>query len=199
MPTDDELLQRLGEVLAPADREPDPARVAAIRAAAERLSTESPSRHRFGAAFALAAAIVLAVGIGAVAVLQRVTEAERAGPVVEFATTLEAPDGRVTADVTGVRTGIGRVVEFRSDALPILPIGEFYEVWFVGPGDTDASPNRISAGTFHPDLRGRTDVVLTAAVDPAEYPILVVTEEPGDGDPRPSGREVLRAPIEVTG
>jgi hypothetical protein len=119
--------------------------------------------------------------------------------VVEFATTLEAPDGRATAEVTGVRTGIGRVLEFRSDALPILPTGEFYEVWFVGPGDTDASPNRISAGTFHPDERGRTDVVLTAAVDPVRYPILVVTEEPGDGDPQPSGREVLRAPIEVTG
>jgi len=34
---------------------------------------------------------------------------------------------------------------------------------------------------------------LTAAVDPARYPILIVTAESGDGDPRPSRNVVLRS------
>jgi len=32
-----------------------------------------------------------------------------------------------------------------------------------------------------------------AAVDPAKYRVLSVTAEPGDGDPRPTGPEVLRS------
>ncbi len=84
------------------------------------------------------------------------------------------------------------MVVLRSDELPVLPKGELYEVWFLGPGDSASSPNRISAGTFHPDEDGRTRVQLAAAVDPARYPVLSVTKEAGDGDPRP-GVEVLRS------
>ena len=32
-----------------------------------------------------------------------------------------------------------------------------------------------------------------AAVDPALYPVLIVTAELGDGDPRPTGPEVVRS------
>lgn len=89
--------------------------------------------------------------------------------------------------------GTGRVVSFNSDDLPILPKGEYYELWFVAPGDTRDDPDRISAGTFHPDEEGRSRVRFHAAVDPKRYPVLSVTAEPGDGDPRPSGEEVLRS------
>jgi hypothetical protein len=105
---------------------------------------------------------------------------------------LRAPSGTPRASVEVRRAGIGRVVAFRSDSLPILPKGRYYELWFVGPGDSPGHPNRISAGTFHPDPYGRSHVRLAAAVDPARYPVLAVTAEPGDGDPRPSGTEVLR-------
>jgi anti-sigma-K factor RskA len=91
------------------------------------------------------------------------------------------------------KTGIGRVIAFESDSLPILPKGEYYELWFVGPGDAPGRPNRISAGTFHPDERGRSHVRFAAAVDPAKYRVLSVTAEPGDGDPRATGPEVLRS------
>ena len=83
------------------------------------------------------------------------------------------------------------MIQLQTDELPILPKGDYYELWFVGPGDTPARPNRISAGTFHPDENGRSDVTFAAAVDPALYPVLSVTAEPGDGDPRPTGPEVL--------
>lgn len=104
-----------------------------------------------------------------------------------------APDGDRAANVEVRKTGIGRAIRFESDELPILPKGEYYELWFVGPGDTPATPNRISAGTFHPDEDGRSHVTFAAAVDPAKYPVLSVTAEPGDGNPEPSGPEVLRS------
>jgi len=89
------------------------------------------------------------------------------------------------------------VVRFETDDLPILPKGQLYEVWFVGAGDTPEASNRISAGTFHPDPEGRSDVTFTAAVDPTIYPTISVTAEPGDGDPQPSDVEVLRADVEL--
>ena len=97
-----------------------------------------------------------------------------------------------------VKTGIDRVIEFRTDELPILPKGEFYELWFVGSGDTLEQPNRISAGTFHPDAEGRSHVTFAAAVDPAVYPVLSVTAEPGDGDPRRTGLRYCAPPPRIT-
>ena len=103
------------------------------------------------------------------------------------------PAARERATVVVEKTGIGREISFRSDDLPILPQGEYYELWFVGSGDTRRRPNRISAGTFHPDEQGRSVVELTAAVDPLLYPILSVTAEPADGNPERTGPEVLRS------
>ena len=166
------------------------------RAAVARATEGNPQRRfwrRFtvvrGGTFALAGA---AVAMLAFFVGQRY-EARDRGPL-EVSATLSAPtDGSIQGRVRVVKTGIGRVIEFRTDELPILPKGEFYELWFVGAGDTLEQPNRISAGTFHPDEKGRSHVTFAAAVDPAKFPILSVTAEPGDGDPRRTGAEVLRS------
>ena len=87
--------------------------------------------------------------------------------------------------------GSGRRISVDSENLKILPQGEFYELWFVGPGDSDTDPNRISAGTFHPDENGVTTVELHAAVDPEKFPGLEITAEPGDGNPDPTGPVVV--------
>jgi anti-sigma-K factor RskA len=141
---------------------------------------------------------VLAVAAAAAAVAGGVFVGTRLGddglPEPELQAVLTAPTGepaRATARVT--KTGIGRVIEFRTDDLMILPKGDYYELWFVGPGDTLRQPNRISAGTFHPDDQGRSQVTFAAAVDPKKYPVLSVTAEPGDGNPRRTGPEVLRS------
>jgi hypothetical protein len=133
-----------------------------------------------GAAVAAAAALVLSTLGGPAGAL-------------ELETVLRAPAGPAQASVEVRRTGIGRVISFESESLTILPRGQYYELWFVGAGDGPAHPNRISAGTFHPDERGRSHVRFAAAVDPAVYPVLAVTAEPGDGDPRATGPEVLRS------
>jgi anti-sigma-K factor RskA len=139
------------------------------------------------------AAVAAAAAIGAFVVLPRLDEPGR-GSQIELEALLVAPaGGPARATVVVEKTGIGREISFRSNDLPILPPGEYYELWFVGPDDTRRRPNRISAGTFHPDEQGRSDVELTAAVDPALYPILSVTAEPADGNPEPTGPEVLRS------
>ena len=142
-------------------------------------------------AFAGTAAVALAFVVG-----QRYEARDRGS--LELSPTLNAPgDSSIQGQARVVKTGIGRVIEFRTNELPILPKGEFYELWFAALEDRPSEPNRISAGTFHPDENGRSRVTLTAAVDPALYPTLVVSAEPGDGDPAPSGEDVLRsAPAE---
>jgi anti-sigma-K factor RskA len=138
------------------------------------------------AAAAAAAAAALAFVAG--------TQLDSAGGTVELQTVLSAPRGApAQASVEVRKTGIGRVIHFETDDLPILPRGDYYELWFVGPGDTRSTPNRISAGTFHPDEQGRSDVRFAAAVDPALYRVLSVTAEPGDGKPERTGPEVLRS------
>ena len=163
--------------------------VAVERAAAAstgpRLVPAAP-RHRRRARLALGAgALAAAAAISLLAV-------RAGGPAgaLELRAVLASPSGAQAA-VEVRQTGIGRVIRLRTDELPILPKGDYYELWFVGAGDTPAAPNRISAGTFHPDEDGRSDVTFAAAVDPASYPVLSVTAEPGDGDPRPTGPVVL--------
>jgi anti-sigma-K factor RskA len=164
-------------------------------AAIEREATAAPvvapvrstARRRLWAAPLVAAAVAaLAFVVG--------TRLDTGGGAVELETVLSAPGGGARQATVEVRkTGIGRVIRFDSEDLPILPKGEYYELWFVGPGDTLGSPNRISAGTFHPDEDGRSHVRFAAAVDPAVYSTLSVTAEPGDGNPQRTGPEVLRS------
>ena len=201
MSTDDELLAALGAALEPGHREPPEAGVEALRRAAEAAQVKPApvvpvrSRRRRGAAVAVAVAAVI-VGFGGAQVVEQLRTGSDGG-VEEFAVRVRSDDGRRQAEVEGTRVGEGRVIRLKSDDLPILPKGEFYEVWFVGPGDSPASPNRISAGTFHPDDRGRTKIVLFGAVDPKKLPVLEITAEPGDGNPLPSGPAVLRTQLIV--
>lgn len=143
-----------------------------------RLPSWRPVVAGFAAA-AAAAAIVLAVS-------------DSGGPTVEIDATLAKVDGGTAGQLAVTRLGSGRSVTYETTALPILPKGELYEVWFVGPGDTPGAPNRISAGSFHPDENGKTDVTLHAAVDPMKYPGIEITAEPGNGNPGVDGPVVAR-------
>lgn len=172
--------------------------LAAVRAAAAHDAAEAPpqatSRSRPGArrwGLRLATPVFAAVALLAGIVLGGGLTGDDPDGRLELTGLLSAPDGRSSAAVTVRETGIGRVVRLSSTDLPILPKGELYEVWFVGPDDRAPSLQRISAGTFHPDKAGRTEVTLAVAADPAKFPTISVTTEPGDGDPLP-GREVLR-------
>lgn len=191
---DDELLDALSEILAPPHTEPSRDRVATLRAEVE-AGVEAPAPVRAGRrrwpilAAAAAAALVIAL-IGGVVVA---TQETGVGGTVEYAGPIAGDGGVGTLTVT--RTGIGRVVELDTRDLEILPTGEYYEVWFVGPNDTPESPDRISAGTFHPDEDGRSLVRFAAAVDPTQYPIVEITAEPGDGDPSATSPPLVMADL----
>ena len=148
-------------------------------------------RRRFGWRLPAVAAGLAAVLAAAVFAGSLLSGDDLPGSL-ELDATLTGKPGQ-SASAVVQKTEIGRVIEFRSDALPILPEGEYYELWFVGPGDRPNDPNRISAGTFHPDEDGRSNVRFAAAVDPAKYPSLAVSAEPGDGDPSPSRPDILRS------
>lgn len=173
----------------PETAEPEPETPRAGSSLRSRLAMPSvgwswPRRIAFagGLAVSLAAAVVIGAQLGS-------------GPdgELEVSGDLTAPDGGATVAAVDVRElGIGRAVSLESDSLPILPKGEYYEVWFVAPDDSASDPNRISAGTFHPDPDGSSDVDLKAAVDPALFPLIEITAEPGDGDPAPTDNVVAR-------
>lgn len=218
MPTDDELLDLLGETLSvPTDR-PAPDRVASLRAAVAaagpagsassgstvgsagspplRLPHPTADRRPWLRAvplgLAAAAAVAVAFFIGRATVDDGPSVASG---VVEFDGALTAPESGSRATVRVERTGIGRVVTLDTKDLQILPVGEYYELWFVGADDEPSAPQRVSAGTFHPDEDGRSQVTFAAAVDPANFAEISVTAEPADGDPGPSAEEVLRADL----
>lgn len=189
-------LERVASLVAraapPAAPPPDGLRARTILAVEEerdRGARRAPARRsarwwlpRLAPALAAAGAVVLAL----------IVAGGDDGPAGELELRAQLSGaGGATASAEVREIGIGRTIAFRSESLPILPKGEFYELWFAGPGDRPGRPERISAGTFHPDADGRSIVSFTAAVDPAKYPRLVVTAEPGDGDPAPSGVEVL--------
>jgi anti-sigma-K factor RskA len=157
-------------------------------AGAPETAPAAPRRRRPRLALVAAAGAVTAV---AALLLLAVRADGPAGPV-ELRAALISPSGE-QATVEVRKTGIGRVIRFRTEDLPILPQGAYYELWFLSPGDAPGTPNRISAGTFHPDAHGRSHVTFAAAVDPSLYPVLSVTAEPGDGDPSATGPEVLRS------
>lgn len=150
---------------------PDRAASAPAATPARRRSSW-PRRLAFAGGFAVVA----------VAVVISVSQLAGAEPEVEGTLT-----GESTANIVVSELGSGREVDLSSSEFPILPKGEAYEVWFVGPGDSRSEPNRISAGTFHPDEAGNTDVVLHAAVDPELYPLIEITAEPGSGNPAAEG------------
>jgi hypothetical protein len=159
---------------------------------ARRVLPRPPSRFRLtlprlGLVAGGAAALVAAAFAGV-----EISERGRdLGPPEVVATLSGGGDSSRRAGATVTKTGIGRVIELRTDDLPILPKKDYYELWFVGPGDSRERPNRISAGTFHPDPQGRSNVTFAAAVDPERYPKLSVTREKGDGNPQRGGPEVL--------
>ncbi len=203
-PDDGRLTAMLRAALDDGPPSPPPDRIAALRSRAEAararwaggssaVGARAPAaRSRW---LAVAAAVVaLALGFGVATAWFRTNDDDVAG-VVEYDGSMVGPDGAVDASIQVVATGIGRVVELRTDALPILPTGELYAVWFVAADDAPGTPHRISAGTFHPDPSGRSDVRFAAAVDPARYPIVEITAEPGGGNPLPTGPVVLRAEI----
>lgn len=137
---------------------------------------------RWLAAAAAALLVVAAVGIGAVLLTR--------GDTTTIAL-VAADTGAGSGQAVVRETGGGRQVELSVAGLPANPPGTYYECWFVGPGDTEEKPNRVSAGTFTVGADGRATVTMISAADLARFPRMGVTLEPDDGNPARTGPKYL--------
>jgi anti-sigma factor RsiW len=141
---------------------------------------------RWLAAAAAGLLVVAALGIGAVVLSgggDTTTIALSAGDV-------GSGSGRaVVSQVDG-----GRRIELTVSGLPANPPGTYYECWFVGPGDTEEAPNRVSAGTFTVGADGTATVTMVSAADAGRFPRMGVTLEPDDGNPARTGPKYLVGP-----
>ena len=130
---------------------------------------------------ALAAIVLIAVGVGATLAVQQLSGDDAAGERVELAGLPLAPsasgearlDGDVNLTVSGLR--------------PSRP-GEYYELWLL-----NSPEDLVSVGSFRVGEDGRATVEFPLGVDPSRYQLLDVSVEPDDGDPGHSSRSVLRS------
>jgi len=74
---------------------------------------------------------------------------------------------------------------FTARDLPSLPAARVYQLWAVAGGQA------ISAGTFVPDARGRSQLVADVPALTARPDALAVTVEPEGGVPAPTGPKYL--------
>jgi len=75
--------------------------------------------------------------------------------------------------------------------LPKLAAREIYQVWLNNP----EAEQRVSAGTFKVDDRGRGHLIVRAPTRLAQYKYCGVTREPEKGSPKPTGQRVLNGSI----
>ena len=66
--------------------------------------------------------------------------------------------------------------------LPTAGKGRTYQLWLV-----TARAEKISAGTFNTDARGRAVVQATYALAARDLAAIAITEEPTGGSPQPTG------------
>jgi anti-sigma-K factor RskA len=67
------------------------------------------------------------------------------------------------------------------DLTPVAA-GRTYQLWLV-----TAKAEKISAGTFNTDAKGRAVVQATYALAEADLAAIAITEEPAGGSPQPTG------------
>lgn len=88
-----------------------------------------------------------------------------------------------------VRLDGGRM-DVRVDGLAPSGAQRYYEVWLL-----NSENDLVSLGSFRVPADGSTAVELPVPVASGDFRFVDVSLEPQDGDPRHSGRSVLRGPV----
>jgi anti-sigma-K factor RskA len=145
-----------------------------------------PLRRRWqwlGQGLVAAAAVVLAIVLSLPGVLPGSSTTELR---------MVADSGAAIGRAVVTETEQGRQFQVEIEGLDPPPDGQFYELWAVGPEDTEDDPQRVSLGTFTVGAGGDATFDAFTAASAAQYPLIGVTLEPDDGDPARTGPRVLR-------
>jgi anti-sigma-K factor RskA len=147
-----------------------------------KVTTHASGSQRRWKTWIPAAALALAAFLGGVLFL---AISGGSGEVTALSSTDLAPGaaGEILLAEAGEEENVRVELEVRG--LPELGEEEYYELWFV-EGD-----EHMSGGTFRAKREGRTVIDLTAPANIRSYPVVGITRESDDGDPRPSGDQVL--------
>jgi len=128
----------------------------------------------------LAAGVLVAAGVGVVALRPHTHE------VTLAATALGGASVQASAEVR--ETASGAEIRLKTKGLAPAPPGRYYQGWLAGAAGS------VTIGTFH--LRdGDDDVVLWSGVALRDYPKITVTLQTEGGGPQSSGLLVLSGVI----
>ena len=160
------------------------ASVAQAAATARRDERRSRWRGLNVRMLALAAAVVLAAGVGVALALPRSPSAET------YTMALHSPASHASGQAIAMHTDSGWSIQLTVAHLPSLGQGQFYECWWVGPGNRPGHPALVSAGTFVVGSSGTATAHMWAAADPEDFKSMEITTETTANSSQP-GQVVL--------
>jgi anti-sigma-K factor RskA len=132
-----------------------------------------------------AAAVVIAAAVGTGLALS----GSPSGEVYTIA--LHSGPGQAASGQAVVRqTGSGWSVQLTVAHLADLGSGQFYECWWIGPGNRPGHPVAIPAGTFTVGSSGTAALPMSSAADPDTFTTVQITAQTPTSGGQP-GRIVL--------
>ena len=175
---------------APADVPPPGLRDRTLASVAQAAATaQRGERHSWWRGLnvrmlALAAAVVLVASVGAGLALSRTPSAEA------YTLALHSQASHASGQAVAMHTDSGWSIQLTVAHLPSLPKGQFYECWWVGPGNRPGHPALVSAGTFVVGSSGTATAHMWAAADPEDFKSMEITTETTANSSQP-GQVVL--------
>jgi hypothetical protein len=171
-----------------------------IRLDAEQQAAPSTARvhaRRRGWMTARPALAALAVAAAVLVLALTLTGAKNAASPKLFDAELAVVHGGPSPRASGgteIHTGrYGYEVKLDAEGLAPTTGSQYYELWYVGKGDSRAAPNRVPVGTFRP-IDGSVHTWFPAAFDGMRFNRVSITLQPGTGNPSRVGPEVLVGP-----
>ena len=176
---------RLLATAAPADLAPPDLQARILAGVAREAQRSRRWRGWSIRMLALAAAVIVAVGLSLGLLLSGGTPAQSAALVLHSGPGLSA-----SASGTVRQVDSGWSVQLTAVHLPASGSGQFYQCWWVGSGNGPGHPRLVSAGTFTVGTSGTATVQMWSAADPDDFPVIEITLDSA-AQPGQPGRVVL--------
>jgi anti-sigma-K factor RskA len=138
----------------------------------------------------LAASVIVAAGTTIGLLLSGGTPAETYALALHSGTGLSASASGTTRQADG-----GWSVQLTALHLPEPGPGQFYQCWWVGPGNRPGNPSLVSAGTFTVGPSGTASIQMWTAADPDDFPEVEITLDSA-AQPGQPGRVVLSGTVD---